>query len=114
VSDPGILLVAELHARAGLVEQLQGALAELADGARTEPECVNYRVLAAAEPAEYVLMGAWRSEAGLQAHYDTPHYRHYRDQVGPLLARPSDVVVHHVSETVHARDPNPPDPGMLG
>jgi hypothetical protein len=36
------------------------------------------------------------------------------DQVQPLLARPSDVVVHHISVTVHAADPNPPDPGLLG
>jgi hypothetical protein len=25
-----------------------------------------------------------------------------------------DLAVHHVSATVHALDPNPPDPGLLG
>ncbi len=30
-------------------------------------------------------------------------------------ARPSDVVVHHISSsTVQAVDPNPADPGLLG
>lgn len=53
-------------------------------------------------------------ETALREHYDTRHYRHYREQVGLLLARPSDVVVHHVGSTVHALDPNPPDPGLLG
>jgi transposase len=28
--------------------------------------------------------------------------------------RPSDVTVHHVSDTIHALDPNPPDPAMFG
>jgi quinol monooxygenase YgiN len=114
VSNPAVLIVAEVHARAGLIEQLQTALDQLADGARSEPECLDYRVLMAEEPAEYLLLGSWSSEAGLRAHYDTPHYRRYRDEVGPLLARPSDVVVHHVSETIQARDPNPPDPGLFG
>lgn len=50
----------------------------------------------------------------LRGHYATPHYRRYRERVGPLLARPSDVLVHRVDTTVHAQDPNPPDPGMLG
>jgi quinol monooxygenase YgiN len=50
----------------------------------------------------------------LSAHYDSPHYRRYRADVGPLLARPSDVVIYHVSSVLHARDPDPPDPGMLG
>lgn len=45
---------------------------------------------------------------------DSPHYRRYREQVGLLIARPSDVAVHHLETTVHALDPNPPDPGELG
>jgi quinol monooxygenase YgiN len=114
VSDPGVLLVAELHGRAGLIGELEPVLAELATGALGEPECVGYRVLKSDAPSEYVLFGAWSGEAALRAHYDTPHYRQYRDQVGPFLARPSDVVVHHISKTVHPRDPNPPDPGLLG
>jgi quinol monooxygenase YgiN len=114
VSSPDVLIVAEVHARAGLIDELQKTLDQLAEGARSEPECLDYRVLVAEEPAEYLLLGTWSSEAALRAHYDAPHYRRYRDQVGPLLARPSDVVVHHVSKTVQARDPNPPDPGLLG
>jgi len=114
VSDPGVLLLAELHGRAGLADELHAVLAELAQGSLAEPECVEYRVLADEAPGEYLLFGAWSSEAGLRAHYKTPHYLRYRDQVGPFLARPSDVVVHHVSNTVHAQDPNPPEPGLLG
>jgi quinol monooxygenase YgiN len=114
VSDPGVLLLAEVHGRAGLSDELDTVLAELARGTLAEPECIDYRVLRDGAPGEYVLLGAWSSEATLRAHYETPHYLRYRDQVGPFLARPSDVVVHHLSKTVHAHDPNPPDPGMLG
>ncbi len=114
MSDPGVVLVAEVHGRAGLIVELRALLSELAEGASGEPECVGFQVLAADDPGEFVLLCGWSSETALRAHYATPHYRRYREQVDPLLARPSDVVVHHVAATVHARDPNPPDPGKLG
>jgi quinol monooxygenase YgiN len=114
VSDPERILVAELHGLAGRERELRALLDELATGARDEPGCVSFRVLSAEEPGEFVLLSGWRDEAALSAHYSTPHYRRYREQVGPLLARPSDVVVQHVAATLRALDPNPPDPGELG
>lgn len=109
-----VLLVAEVHGRAALEPELRALLRALADASHAEPECVGFRVLAAEEPGEFVLLGSWNTETAMREHYDTNHYRRYRDQVQPLLARPSNVVVHHVSVTVHAADPNPPDPGLFG
>jgi quinol monooxygenase YgiN len=114
MSDPELILVADVHGRAGLIAELRALLAELVDGALGEAGCLSFRVLAADDPGEFVLLASWTSENALRAHYDTPHYRRYREHVGPLLARPSDVVVHHLAATVHALDPNPPDPGKLG
>lgn len=114
MSDPGLLVVADMHGLAGRAGELRGALDELAAGSRGEPGCRSFRVFAADEPGELLVLSAWTDEAALRAHYATVHYRRYRDLVGPLLARASDVTVHQVSGTVRARDPNPPDPGMLG
>jgi quinol monooxygenase YgiN len=109
-----VLLVADVHGRTALEPQLRALLGELADASRAEPQCAGFRVLAAEEPGGFVLLGSWNTEAALREHYDTSHYRRYRDRVQPLLARPSDVIVHHIGATVHAVDPNPPDPGLLG
>jgi quinol monooxygenase YgiN len=114
MSDSTVLLVSEMHGRAALAAELHAVLLELAAASQTEPECGSFRVLLTEEPGEYVVLASWQSEAAMREHYQTGHYRHYREQVGPLLARPSDVVVHRLSATVHARDPNPPDPGLLG
>jgi quinol monooxygenase YgiN len=114
MSDSRVIVVAELHGLAGRIAELAALLAELAAGSREEPGCTAFRVLAADVPAELVLLAEYANEDALRAHYATPHYRRYREQVGPLLARSSDVLVHHVSRTVHAHDPNPPDPGMFG
>jgi quinol monooxygenase YgiN len=114
MSESGVLIVGEVHGRTALAAQLRALLHELADASRAEPQCTDFRVLAAEDPGEFLLLCSWSTETALREHYDTSHYRRYREQVEPLLARPSDVVVHHVSSTVHAVDPNPPDPGKLG
>jgi quinol monooxygenase YgiN len=61
-----------------------------------------------------VLLSHWRDDASLSAHYRGAPYQRYRAAVGELLARPSDVTVHHVAESVHALDPNPPEPARFG
>ena len=114
MSDPELILVADIHGLVGQRVELASVLAELADGASGEPDCVSFRVLAAEDPGDFVLLASWTSETALLSHYNTAHYRRYRERVGLLLARPSDVLVHHLSATVHARDPNPPDPSELG
>jgi quinol monooxygenase YgiN len=114
MSDPALILVADVHGRAALATQLHAVLSALADGANGEPGCISFRVLTVDDPGEFVLLGVWASEEALRKHYATAHYRYYRQQVEPLLARPSDVVLHHVAATVHALDPNPPEPGKLG
>ena len=86
-------------------------LGDLADGANGEPGCIGFRVLSGDDPGEFVLLASWTSEGTLRTHYTTDHYRRYREQMGPLLARPSDVVVHYLRATVHALDPNLPDQG---
>jgi quinol monooxygenase YgiN len=108
------LLIAEIHGLAGRAAELERLLGDLADAARGEHGCLMFRALGGEEPGEFVLLSSWRDETALRAHYSGAAYRRYRAAVGELLARPSDVSVHLVAETVHAVDPNPPEPGLLG
>ena len=114
METPTLILVAELHGLAGSDGELRDVTDALAKAARDEPGCLSFRVLSADDPGEHVILSEWADEAALSAHYASPHYLRYREAVSPLLARPSDVVVHHVSATIHAADPAPPDPARLG
>jgi quinol monooxygenase YgiN len=114
MSDPEVILVADIHGLAGPAAELRSLLGELADGARGEPGCLSFRVLSDDDPGEFVLLASWTSELALRTHYTTAHYRRYREHVAPLSARPSDVVIHRLATTIHALDPNPPDPQKLG
>jgi quinol monooxygenase YgiN len=89
-----------------VLAELRAVLSELADGAHGEAGCISFRVLSGDDPGEFVLLASWTSEEALRKHYATAHYRYYREQVGPLLTRPSDVVVHHLAarhQTVQPR-----------
>ena len=108
------LLVSEMHGLAGRAGELERLLDDLAAGARGEDGCLKFLVLRRGEPGELVVLAHWRDEQALRAHYEGAAYRRYRGAVGELLARPSDVTVHHVAESTHAVDPNPPDPGLFG
>jgi quinol monooxygenase YgiN len=113
MADPQVIMLADLHGLAGRLPELKALLTDLVAGSRTESGCESFRFFPSEDPGEVFLVSIWADQAALRRHYDTPHYRRYRDAVGPLLARPSDVTVYRVSDTVHARDPNPPDPGMF-
>ncbi len=114
MSGPRVILVADLHGLAGAAAELDSLLAELADASRSESGCESFRFFAAEEPGDFFLISTWTDQTALREHYRTPHYVRYLKAVGPYLARPSDAIVHRVSETIHALDPNPPKPGMLG
>jgi quinol monooxygenase YgiN len=108
------LVIARLHGLAGRSEELRELCGDLASVTAIESGCRRFEVLELAEAGEIVLLSDWASEQALREHFATPHYRRYRVGAGELLAGPSDVTVHHVSDTVHALDPNPPDPAMFG
>jgi quinol monooxygenase YgiN len=114
VSEPRVIIEAELHGLAGREAELRQALDELAIATRAEDGCRRFRVLSAEEPGEIVLLTAWSDRKALDEHYRSRHHRRYRDAVGPLLARPSDVLVHHLTKTIRALDPNLPEPGLFG
>lgn len=113
MSAAGVVVVAEIHGLAGSLPELRGLLGELAGESRKEAGCESFRLLAGEDPGEFVLLSGWTDEKAFAAHYETPHYQRYRDTVGPLLARPSDVTIQHVSATTHALDPNPPEPSRF-
>jgi quinol monooxygenase YgiN len=108
------LLLAEIHGLGGRQSELAALLEELAAASRQEPACEWFRVLRPSEPGEFVLLSLWTGDTALRDHYRTAHYERYRMQVGPLLARSSNVTLMPVSGVIHALDPDPPDPGLLG
>ena len=100
--DPSLLVVARVHGVAARTADLLAAARELADASAGQEGCLAHDVLTVpGDPSELVLLSAWRSERDMRSHFASGAYGSYVSAVTDLLARPSDVVVHHVSGTVH-------------
>lgn len=65
VTGSSLLIAADIHGLAGRMGELRALLEELAAASREEPQCLDFRVLASAEPAEFVLLSSWSEEAAL-------------------------------------------------
>ena len=101
MADPGVLLVARVHGLGGRADELRAAARRLASEATAEG-CLSFDVLEVADQAgELVLLQAWTDDAAMRAHFASAAYGRYVDTVSDLLARPSDVVLHHVASTTH-------------
>jgi quinol monooxygenase YgiN len=106
-----VVLVGDIYALVGREAELAELLRETQDRARREPGCVAYTFAeAVADPGRYVLIEEWRDEAALEAHHASAAFAAYQARVGEFLARPSEVRLHRVAESVQLADPGPMDP----
>jgi quinol monooxygenase YgiN len=107
----GAVVVGDIYALVGRADELVELLHETQEHARSEPGCVAYAFAEVVrDPGHYIVVQEWRDEAALEAHYASQAFRRYQDRVGELLARPSEVRLHRVAQTVQLADPGPMDP----
>jgi quinol monooxygenase YgiN len=107
-----VLVHAEIHGLAGYAAELREIVREHAgEMARADGSlgAAAYEPIGA-EAGELLLEALWRDEEAMRAHYATPEYARYTEQVEGLLARPSDVRIHYVERTVRPEPDLASDP----
>ena len=81
-------VVAVITAKAGSEQQVQEALTALVEPTRSEAGCISYELLvSAADPATFITMEIWRSQADLDAHLQTEHVQQALTVAGDHLAQ---------------------------
>jgi quinol monooxygenase YgiN len=71
---PDLNVVAVLTAKPGSEDVLERALNKLVEPTRAEAGCISYELYrSAADPATFVTVELWKSQADLDAHMQTPH-----------------------------------------
>jgi quinol monooxygenase YgiN len=110
------VVVARMAGLAGRAAELRKLLTDRAVAARPEPGCVGYDVAELLEePAAFLVVETWASADAMRRHFGSPEHATYQQQVGELLARPSEVVLHDVAATTRASpSTSPTDPGRFG
>lgn len=84
-----------VHVKPEHRDDFLAASLENARGTVQEPGNLRFDVLQQADdPNRFLLYEAYRDEAGMQAHKETPHYAQWRDAVAGWMAEPRRGVKH--------------------
>jgi quinol monooxygenase YgiN len=82
-----VKLIARLRSQPGQADLLTGALCELAGPSRLEAGCLLYDVCRSqSDPNELLVLEEWESQAILDAHMATPHFKAFLERAGGALA----------------------------
>jgi quinol monooxygenase YgiN len=106
-----IIALGDLETLVGRSEEVVELLSATQDQILREPGCLAYTFAEViGDPGHYVVTQEWRDEAAFTAHYSSQPLVEYLSRVGELLARPTEMRIYRVTETVHPVDPGPMDP----
>jgi (4S)-4-hydroxy-5-phosphonooxypentane-2,3-dione isomerase len=82
-------LVAEFEAKAGREQDLRRELLHMVEPSLAEPGCLGYRPLIdPADDRRMIIVEEWSSEAALEEHFATPHFRKVAAALEEILERP--------------------------
>jgi quinol monooxygenase YgiN len=110
-SSERVVVVGQIHTLLGRRDELLELLLETQELVSEEPGCVSYAFAeVVGQPGRFLVAQEWRDEAALEAHYRSVPFLRYQAAIGELLARPSELRVHRVRETVVPGAGGPMDP----
>jgi quinol monooxygenase YgiN len=91
MSEP-LTVVARVRAKTGLETRLHEELQRLLAPTRAEPGCLRYDLHeSTTERGWFLLYETWKSEADLQAHFQTPYLKAFFRVVPEIVDGPSEI-----------------------
>lgn len=94
-----IIVMATIVAKPEGRAALEALAMECVKETRKESGCISYELYAALEEQNRAMfVERWESQAALDAHMRTPHFKKYAAGSEPLLARAPEVFVYEAKE----------------
>jgi quinol monooxygenase YgiN len=86
-----IRVIARSVARRGMENQLRGLLRGMLAPTRAESGCKLYELYESDSKGRFYFYEIWESQAALDQHAASPHYKHLEQTVGELVEVPFEV-----------------------
>jgi quinol monooxygenase YgiN len=86
-----VRVIARSVARKGKEDQLRALLQGMLTPTRTEPGCNLYELYESDSRGRFYFYEEWASQAALDQHVATPHFKHLEQSVGKLVTEPFEV-----------------------
>jgi quinol monooxygenase YgiN len=106
-----VIAVGDLFGISGRRAELHALLAASQQDAVGSPGCRRYDFAATLpDPDHVVLISEWDNQAALDQHYRSAAFDAFQFALEGMLARPSEMTVHSIAESVRPTDTRPMDP----
>jgi quinol monooxygenase YgiN len=100
-SDVPVIAIADIFGISGRRRELRALLARTEQEVRGVQGSRRYAFAATIEdPDRFVLVSEWDTHDAMDAHYRSEAFARYQFELGGLLARPSEMTVYSVTDTV--------------
>jgi quinol monooxygenase YgiN len=86
-----VRVIARSMARKGKEDQLRMLLQGMLAPTRIEPGCKLYEVYESDSKGRFYFYERWESQAALDQHMATPHFKHLEQTIGELVEEPLEV-----------------------
>jgi quinol monooxygenase YgiN len=86
-----VRVIARSVARKGKEDQLRGLLQAMLVTTRAEQGCKSYELFESDSRGRFYFDETWESEAALDKHKGTPHFKYLEQVIGELLEEPFEV-----------------------
>ena len=98
-----VRVIARSVARKGKQDQLRALLQGMLIPTRAESGCKWYELYESDSTGRFYFDETWESQAALDEHVATPHFRHLEQTIGELLSEPFEVnilnkILSHATE----------------
>jgi len=80
-----VRVIARFVARQGKEDELRALLQGVVVPTRAEPGCKSYELYESNSKGRFYLSEVWKSQAALDEHKATPHFRHLQQGAEPLV-----------------------------
>jgi len=88
-----VRVIARSVARERKEDQLRGLLQDMLTPTRVEPGCKLYELYKSDSGGRFYFYEEWESQAALDQHVATPHFKHLEQSVGDLVTEPLEVSI---------------------
>lgn len=91
-----LTVVAKIYPKPGKEEDVSALLVNMAEAVRrSEPDCVIYRPhRLTTSPVVFLFYEQYRTREAFDFHRTAPHLATYREQLKPLLEKPTEVEIY--------------------
>jgi quinol monooxygenase YgiN len=86
-----VRVIARSVARKGKEDQLRSLLRGMLAPTRAEQGCKSYELYESDSPGRFYFDETWESQASLDKHIATPHFKHLEQNIGQLLEGPFEI-----------------------